>query len=384
VRGIKDTVASLAHHSALWKKMLAAAKRAPIISPQAQRLTEVTGFGSNPGQLRMFGYVPPGLPPSAPLIVVLHGCTQTAAGYDHGTGWSILADRYGFAVLLPEQQRTNNPNLCFNWFQPEDIRRDGGEPLSIRQMVEHMIAAHRLDRSQVYVTGLSAGGAMAAVMLATYPDLFAGGAIVAGLPYGCATTVQEAFESMFQARSRPAGSWGDQVRHAAPAYDGPRPKVSIWHGSADTTVVPANATESIKQWTDVHGLAAEPTLTDRIDGYPHAVWMNAAGEVVVEAYTITGMAHGVPIDTRPGSESCGNAAPFILDAGISSTFQIARFWNLTGREARATDMQSAPHTHRPAAADTQAGLHTAHAFKSAHDPDSIIRAALRAAGLLRS
>src|ERR671916_1041135 len=183
------TIKNLARQREHWAKVLQTVTAPDPTLPYAvpSRLREVTGFGSNPGQLRMLTYIPDNLPASSPLVVVLHGCTQTAAGYDHGAGWSTLADRYGFAVLFPEQQRGNNPKLCFNWFQGEDIQRDGGEPLSIRQMVERMVRDHGIDRSHVFVTGLSAGGAMTAVMLATYPELFAGGAIVAGVPYGCAS-----------------------------------------------------------------------------------------------------------------------------------------------------------------------------------------------------
>jgi poly(hydroxyalkanoate) depolymerase family esterase len=100
---------------------------------------------------------------------VLHGCTQTAAGYDHHSGWSKLADDAGFALLFPEQQRANNPNLCFNWFLPQNTTRDSGEALSIRQMIETMVVASDLDRTRIFVNGLSAGGTMAAAMLATYP-----------------------------------------------------------------------------------------------------------------------------------------------------------------------------------------------------------------------
>src|SRR4029079_7919101 len=117
-------------------------------------------------------------------------------GYDHGAGWSAAAERHGFAVLFPEQQRSNNPNLCFNWFQPQDARRGGGEALSIRQMVNALQVRHAIDRGRVFVSGLSAGGAMAAVMLATYPDVFAGGVVIAGLPFGTAHTVPEAFDRM--------------------------------------------------------------------------------------------------------------------------------------------------------------------------------------------
>jgi poly(hydroxyalkanoate) depolymerase family esterase len=209
---------------------------------------------------------------SAPaLVVVLHGCTQSAAGYDHGAGWSTLADRHGFVAVFPEQQRANNPNLCFNWFQPGDTERGKGEALSIRQMVARAVADHGVDPRRVFVTGLSAGGAMASAMLATYPDVFAGGAIVAGLPFGAAGNVQEAFQAMFESPSRPAREWGDLVR-AASSHGGPWPRISIWHGSADATVKAANADETVKQWADVHGLPARPTASEIVDGYPRSVW----------------------------------------------------------------------------------------------------------------
>jgi len=165
-------------------------------------LTEINDFGSNPGALRMFSFVPEHLSPSPALVVVLHGCGQTAAGYDLGTGWSTLAERYGFALLMPEQQASNNANTCFNWFNPEDISRDGGEAGSIRQMIARMASDHNIDSRRIYVTGLSAGGAMTSVMLATYPELFAGGAVIAGLPYGIASNVREALSGMMQSPSR--------------------------------------------------------------------------------------------------------------------------------------------------------------------------------------
>src|SRR5207244_12161634 len=133
--------------------------------PISTRLRELHAFGSNPGNLRMFSYRPPKLAENPALVVVLHGCTQTAAGYDLGAGWSILADRYGFALLLPEQQRSNNPNGCFNWFQPKHSRRNQGEPLSIRQMIEKSVVDYGINRRRVYVTGLSEVGASAAIGL---------------------------------------------------------------------------------------------------------------------------------------------------------------------------------------------------------------------------
>ena len=146
-------------------------------------LVEISEFGTNPGALKMFAYVPEPLPRAPALVVVLHGCGQTAAAYDFGTGWSTLAKRYGFALLMPEQQGSNNANTCFNWFNPGDVARGRGEAASIRQMVARMVADHKIDPRRIYITGLSAGGAMTSVMLATYPEVFAGGAIIAGLPY---------------------------------------------------------------------------------------------------------------------------------------------------------------------------------------------------------
>ena len=106
-------------------------------------LEEVTDFGDNPGNLRMFAFVPAQLQKPRALVVVLHGCGQTAPAYDFGAGWSTLARHYGFALLMPEQQRANNGNTCFNWFNPEDTARDSGEARSIREMIAYLAEAHR-------------------------------------------------------------------------------------------------------------------------------------------------------------------------------------------------------------------------------------------------
>jgi feruloyl esterase len=323
-----------------WDKLMRSAVRLKSFgsepdpaSAHASHLREVRDFGSNPGALRMFTYVPPQAPEGCPLVVVLHGCTQTAAGYDRGAGWSTLAERFGFALLLPEQQRANNPNGCFNWFQTGDIERGDGEALSIREMVGKMIAEHRLDPARVFVTGLSAGGAMTSVMLASYPDVFAGGAIIAGLPYGAASNVQQAFETMYQCPPRSARAWGDLVRHASPC-GGPWPRVSVWHGGADATVIPANANEILKQWTDVHGLPGTPSGHAIVDGYPREVWVNEMGGEVIESYTIPHMAHGTPLATGDGDDQCGAAGAFLVEVGISSSYYIAKFFGLIRARAR--------------------------------------------------
>ncbi|MEO6946650.1 MAG: PHB depolymerase family esterase [Nitrobacter sp.] len=293
-------------------------------------LTEVTGFGTNPGDLRMFSFAPGDHRSRRKfaLVLVLHGCGQTAAGYDVGAGWSMLAKRYGFALLMPQQKSSNNANGCFNWFNPEDTTRDSGEACSIRQMIEKMARDHNIDRSSIFVTGLSAGGAMTSVMLATYPEVFAGGAIIAGLPYGVATNVSQALNGMFQAPEHSARQLGDLVRSAS-GHKGPWPKLSIWHGSADKTVNPTNAREIIKQWVALHDLPTTSTLQSTVDGYPHQAWWNADGETVIESYTITGMAHGTPLGLTENDEHYGAAGAFLIEAGISSSYHIARFFGLT-------------------------------------------------------
>jgi poly(hydroxyalkanoate) depolymerase family esterase len=276
----------------------------------------------------MLSFVPGNLQQPPALVVVLHGCGQTAAGYDLGAGWSRLAKRYGFALLMPEQQTSNNANGCFNWFNPEDTARDSGEACSIRQMIARMVDDIGIDQHRIFVTGLSAGGAMTSVMLATYPEVFAAGAVIAGLPFGVASNVREALNGMFQSPSRPAGELGDLVRGAS-NHKGPWPKLSVWHGSADRTVNPANANEIVKQWLDVHGLPSTPMSEGTVDGYPRQIWWNADGETIVESYTITDMAHGTPLGTAENDERYGAQGAFLIEAGISSSYHIANFFGLT-------------------------------------------------------
>src|ERR687889_1990575 len=130
MRRLGALAASLAQNRRRGESLLEAVPQQEGPAAGSESLHEVTGFGSNPGNLRMWTHVPEDLGPSPALVVVLHGCGQTAAGYDRGAGWSTLADRYGFALLLPEQQAANNPNTCFSWFQPGDTARGRGEALS--------------------------------------------------------------------------------------------------------------------------------------------------------------------------------------------------------------------------------------------------------------
>jgi hypothetical protein len=235
---------------------------------------------------------------------------------------------------------------------------------------------------------------MAAVMLATYPEVFAGGAIIAGLPYGCARTVQQAFEAMFTEQSPSSQKLGDRVR-AASKHGGPWPKISVWYGTADPIVKPSNAENIIQQWINVHGLSATPSCEELIGIHTRRVWNDPNGDTLIEAFSVTGMAHGVPLDSTAHEDSCGTPGAFFLDAGISSTHHIAAFWHLDEAivaTSPATATASHPHpiqNDRRALVvageaaggsdlgDASFGEFAGHSF----EPSLAIAAAFRAAGL---
>jgi poly(hydroxyalkanoate) depolymerase family esterase len=341
------------------------------------RLSDLPAIRSNPGNLLGRYYVPAGLKGPAPLVVVLHGCTQNAAVYDHGSGWSRLADKNGFILLFPEQQRANNPLLCFNWFSGNDSQRGMGEAASIRAMIEAMTKAHEIDPKRIFVTGLSAGGAMASVMLATYPELFAGGAIIAGVAYGCASGVAEAFDCMGGRARSDAKELAARVRRASP-HKGPWPRVQVWQGSADHTVVASNADAIVLQWAQLHGLGPKPGVSDEVAGYPRRRWLAVDGTPVIEQYTITGMAHGIPLDPGTGEGESGEAGAHMLDVGLSSTDRIAAFFGIAPEMAEEPVAEPRRAKGRRAAAPRAATRP-----RPANGVQAVIEKALKAAGLIR-
>jgi poly(hydroxyalkanoate) depolymerase family esterase len=300
---------------------------APCSEKGSGAMAEVTSFGDNPGNLKMHLYAPARLACEPAVVVALHGCTQDAKAYV-GAGWNEFADKYGFVVVHPEQQTANNANRCFNWYEPAHTKRDAGEPRSIAAMVQH--AKGRYGAARAFVTGLSAGVAMTAVMLATYPDLFEAGAIVAGLPYGCADSMVNAFGCMNPGKTKSASEWASLARSAG---EGPPPRVQIWHGSADYTVRPSNLTALEQQWTGVNDLGATPTRADRVGPADHRVFADANGAVRVESFLVANMAHGTPLGASPDGTRCGQPGAYLLDAGVCSTFHAVRFF---GRDSAAT------------------------------------------------
>ncbi|AGC41373.1 PHB depolymerase family esterase [Myxococcus stipitatus DSM 14675] len=307
---------------------------APVLLEEArQGLTQVTGFGSNPGNLLMYRHVPSGMPAHAPVVVVLHGCTQNATGMEL-SGWTAAANVYKFYLVYPQQQGSNSGTQCFNWFEPGDTSRDSGEALSIKQMVDAMKATYSVDASRVYVAGFSAGGYMTSALLAVYPDVFSAGALNAGGPFQCATSMTSALSCMSPGTDKTPSAWGNLVRGGYPGYSGPRPRVSIWHGTSDFTVRPLNATEALEQWTDVHGVDQTPDTVETVSGFPHKVYRDSAGTARVETWELTGLGHAVAFDAQfnfPGSTTaCGSTGAYMTDVNLCAVYHQAAFFGLTG------------------------------------------------------
>jgi poly(hydroxyalkanoate) depolymerase family esterase len=284
--------------------------------------TSVASFGSNPGALEMYEHVPASVPASPPLVVVMHGCTQTASSME-SAGWDTLADQYGFVVAYPQQQSSNNIESCFNWFDgATDDARNAGEAESIAQMVQYEITTHGVDPKRVFVTGFSAGAAMTAVMAATYPDVFAAASIMSGLPYECATDETTALSCMSPGVTKTADAWGALVRAAytSSAY----PRVQVWQGAADTTVAPMNEQQLALQWTDALGASMTATSQSSVGSAALTIY----GDDAVETYLVAGMDHAVALGTD-GSIACpGTATLYFEDHGVCSTVRAAQFFGI--------------------------------------------------------
>jgi poly(hydroxyalkanoate) depolymerase family esterase len=257
---------------------------------------------------RALVHAPAGVEPhtAVPLVCMLHGCTQDAASFAAATLMNDAADRHGFVAVYPQQERGDNPRGCWNWFLPEHQARGAGEPASIAAIVRELMGTASpwtIDARRVFVAGLSAGGAMAAIMATVYPDLFAAVAVHSGLPYRSAATMGAAFTAMARGSEDPIGkgraahaAMGDHAR-AVPSF--------VVHGSADATVAPANAHQVLQQSMTANSLAApatcdldiaRPTTTSRgqVDGghaYTRCQWTDRRGVLMHELLSVDGLGH---------------------------------------------------------------------------------------------
>jgi poly(hydroxyalkanoate) depolymerase family esterase len=286
-------------------------------------LTPLAGFGANPGNLDAFTYVPASAGPGAPLVVVLHGCTQTASSM-LPTGIVDLADELGLVLLFPQQKSANNPMTCFNWGgeygNPANLVRGQGENESVRQMVEAVRAQHGTDPARTYAIGFSAGAGLAAILAAVWPDVFAGAAIMSGVPYRCAADLNGSYSCMQGGVTRTPAQWGDLVRAACPSHSGPYPRIALFHGASDTTVNPTSLTELVKQWSNVHGLPATPASTETIGQVEHAVYGPR-----LTTFKVAGMGHAVAVGSDP-DHPCGTAGAFVESRGLCAMYQALEFF----------------------------------------------------------
>jgi poly(hydroxyalkanoate) depolymerase family esterase len=287
---------------------------------------------------RALVHVPRGLDRDRPvaLVCMLHGCTQDPSTFAAATLMNDAADRHGFVVVYPGQDRGKNPQGCWNWFLPEHQRRDAGEPALIAGIVGELIetsSPYTIDPRRVFVAGLSSGAAMACILGACYPDLFAAVAVHSGLAYGSANNLASAYEAM--ARGSGKGNALGRAAHAAMGqYARPVPTIVIY-GKADRTVAPVNAIEVLRQSTTANNLAApeicdhdvaRPTTSRRADvqgghGYTSSQWIDRRGAVLHELIEIDGLAHAWSGGVAGGS--------YTDPRGPSATEAIATFFELT-------------------------------------------------------
>ncbi len=303
-----------------------------MAAPASAGFEPVANFGDNPGALHMYRYVPAGMPAGPrPLVLALHGCTQTAQAY-RSAGWEGLADEHGFYVVYPEQDPNNNPARCFNWAgeysDPTNLRRGEGENASMISMIEQMHSDFDIDRGRVFISGMAGGGAQTALMLAVWPDVFAAGATIAGIPFNCTTEYARVSTCLSPGIPREPAEWARVVYEAAPEYHGPYPRVAVWHGTNDAFVSLTNQNELVEQWTTVNG--ADAVADEQIDegGHTRQLYRDDAGNVVVESWTIAGAGHGQFVDSASGCGGPGGS--YVLDVGVCAAREIAHFFGITG------------------------------------------------------
>jgi poly(hydroxyalkanoate) depolymerase family esterase len=263
-------------------------------------------------------HAPAGVEPqtAVPLVCMLHGCTQDPASFAAATRMNDAADRHGFIAVYPRQEHGDNPQGCWNWFVPEHQARGTGEPASIAAIVRELMGTASpwtIDTRRVFVAGLSAGGAMAAILAATYPDLFAAVAVHSGLAYRSAADASAAFAAMARGSGDPIGQ--GRAAHAAMGDRARAIPSIVVHGSADTRVAPINADQVLQQSMTANRLAApetcdldiaRPTGTSRgrVDGghaYTRWEWTDRRGVVMHELLKVDGLGHAWSGGTPGGS-----------------------------------------------------------------------------------
>ena len=252
-------------------------------------------FACQAGEIRYKLFIPAGLRNAAPpLVVMLHGCTQSPDDFARGTRMNALAQEHGYVIAYPAQSQRRNATRCWNWFRTADQQRDGqGEAALIAALTAHLVKTHGLDARRVYAAGLSAGGAMAAVLAAAYPDVFAAIGVHSGLPVGAARDLPSAFAAMAKGAAPSISRGPHSDVHRVPAI--------VFHGDRDQTVDPSNGAAVVFQatatGTPMSGDESKARATSEeasVPGgrsYTRTIYRNDAGIVVAEQWTVHGGGH---------------------------------------------------------------------------------------------
>ena len=282
--------------------------------------TKLNDFGDNPGELLGSYYSKSNNTEN--LVVLLHGCVQNGEKLAEQSGFLTLAKKYDFTLLLPQQTENNNIKSCFNWFSPQDIEKNVGESLSIKNMISYVKA--KVKATNIYIAGLSAGGAMTSVMLVNYPQTFTAGAIISGLPYPCADNLIKAISCMRSGPSQSALELTTLVKQAN-SRSQHWPTLSVWTGNKDKVVHPLNAIRLAKHWAMLTNTIENPVIEKQKE-YQISRWKNQQNKTLVELIEIENMGHGISVN--PTLENGEIAGPFLLKTSISAANNIVEFWNI--------------------------------------------------------
>lgn len=292
------------------------------------QLLEMQNLGTNPGKLKCFYFNPnPADTTPKPLVVVLHGCTQSAEVIANASGWNDLARYYNFNVLYPQQKIVNNVSLCFNWFNSDDVSRTLGEVASVNQMVESFGLTFKTDTTKVFVYGVSSGAALAVAYAANFPDKINACAALAGGAYGTASGAIDGMQMMQNPLYFTSQQLATFVQSINPNYLGNYPRMLVLHGLQDNTVDPRNSDLIVKQFTTLHQVDSLPSLTQEpFANNPNVklqTYNNDQGNWVVKHYTMRNIGHALPIDPGPAPKQGGLAGIFAKDLDFYSTYFIA-------------------------------------------------------------
>jgi poly(hydroxyalkanoate) depolymerase family esterase len=262
---------------------------------------------------------------SAPvaLVVMLHGCTQSPEDFAAGTRMNELADARGFLVVYPEQPARANGSRCWNWFSPNDQRRDRGEPSLIAGIVREVAQNYRIDQARIFVAGLSAGAAMAVVLGETYPDLFAAIGAHSGLPFGAASDVPSAFAAMRNPNARPAAN---RAGARSPRNVRDAPRTIVFHGDSDSTVNVGNGlaieADALRAAPGGEALRSRTEQGHAPSGrlFTRTTHMDAEGTPRVERWILGGAGHA-----WSGGSSSGS---FTDPEGVDASAEMIRFFGV--------------------------------------------------------